>query len=389
MTARTARTATTSLGALMSHPVEVSAGAQGSDTVRLAPARLVLEDGVVFEGRSFGHPEPVSGEVVFNTGMVGYPETMTDPSYAGQLVALTYPLVGNYGVPREHHESGLRTRYESDRIQLSALIVADYATSYSHWDASGSLGAWCRSQRVPAITGIDTRALTQHLRERGSMLGVIEVDGETTDLYDPNRQNLVAQVSVEKPVLYEGDRDTRVVLVDTGAKTNIVHCLLRRGVGVLRVPWDYDISNETYHGVMLSNGPGDPAMVDKTVDTIRAVLETNTPLFGICMGNQLLARAIGAKTYKLPYGHRGQNQPVIECGTNRCFVTSQNHGYAVDASTLPEDWRPWFENLNDGTNEGVRHAWKPFRSVQFHPEAAPGPVDTAFLFDEFVRMLAR
>lgn len=373
----------------MTQPVEVSSGAQGNDTVDLLPARLVLEDGTAFDGRSFGHPHPVAGEVVFNTGMVGYPETMTDPSYAGQLVALTYPLVGNYGVPRDREEFGISRVYESDRIQVSALIVADYATRYSHWDAAGSLGQWCRAQGVPAITGIDTRALTQHLRERGSMLGVLEVDGNTAPPYDPNKENLVAGVSVDEPVLYEGDRDTRVVLVDTGAKTNIVHCLLRRGVGVLRVPWDYDLKDERYDGVMLSNGPGDPAMVDATVDTVRTILNNNTPLFGICMGNQLLARAIGAKTYKLPYGHRGQNQPVVECGTNRCFVTSQNHGYAVDQATLPEDWRPWFENLNDGTNEGVRHAWKPFRSVQFHPEAAPGPVDTAFLFDEFVRMLAR
>mgnify|MGYP001795632504 CR=1 FL=1 len=373
----------------MSHPVEVSAGAHGTDTNPMPHARLVLEDGAVFEGRSFGHQGPVAGEVVFNTGMVGYPETMTDPSYAGQLVCFTYPLVGNYGVPREHEEHRLSTSYESDTIQVSALIVADYATSWSHWDASGSLGVWCRSHEIPAITGIDTRALTQHLRERGSMLGVLEVDGRSCDTYDPNKENLVSGVSVKEPVLYEGDRETRVVLVDTGAKNNIVHCLLRRGVGVLRVPWDYDFSGERYDGVMLSNGPGDPEMVDATVDTVRVLLARSTPLFGICMGNQLLARAIGAKTYKLPYGHRGQNQPVIECGTNRCFVTSQNHGYAVDHATLPEDWRPWFENLNDGTNEGIRHAWKPFRSVQFHPEAAPGPVDTAFLFDEFVRMLAR
>lgn len=373
----------------MTQPVEISSGAQGRDTIHLKPARLVLADDTVFEGRSFGHPGPVAGEVVFNTGMVGYPETMTDPSYAGQLVALTYPLVGNYGVPREREEAGLSTAYESDRIQVSALIVADYATCYSHWNAAGSLGAWCRSQGVPAITGVDTRALTQHLREHGSMLGVLEVDGETTDPVDPNARNLVSETSISEPVLYEPDRATRVALIDTGAKHNIVHCLLRRGVGVLRVPWDHDLTNETFDGVMLSNGPGDPAKVEKTVATVRALLERETPLFGICMGNQMLARAIGAKTYKLRYGHRGQNQPVVECGTNRCFVTSQNHGYAVDSTTLPEDWRPWFENLNDGTNEGIRHAWLPFRSVQFHPEAAPGPVDTAFLFDEFVRMITR
>ncbi len=389
MTHATTHTGADTLGKLVSTPVEVAPGPQGTDRAETKPARLVLKDGTAFEGRSFGAHTPVSGEVVFNTGMVGYPETMTDPSYAGQILALTYPLVGNYGVPRPRTEHGLPAHIESDRIQIKALVVADYAPSYSHWDARCSLGDWLREESIAAITGIDTRALTQHLRSHGSMLGAIEIDGQAADFYDPNTENQVPGVSVTEPVLFEGKTKTRVVLVDTGAKHNIVRCLLRRGVSVLRVPWDFDLSQEKFDGVMLSNGPGDPVTVTKTVEQVQWAINAGIPTFGICLGNQLMARAIGATTYKLPYGHRGQNQPVVECGTNRCFVTSQNHGFAVDAASLPQDWRPWFENLNDGTNEGIRHAWAPFRAVQFHPEAAPGPVETAYLFDEFIRMIAR
>ena len=376
------------LGSMMTGPVEVSTAAHATDGVTMKPASIELEDGTVLEGMSFGHDEPVAGEVVFNTGMVGYTETLTDPSYAGQILVATYPLVGNYGVPRDARSFGLSTRYESTRIQVAGLVVADYSPSYSHWDAARSLGDWLRSEKIPAITGIDTRSLTQHLRERGSMLGRIRIESRSAEYRDPNAENLVRRVSITEPQLFEGQRELRIVLIDTGAKSNIVHCLLNRDVGVLRVPWDYPLADDRFDGVMLSNGPGDPAMAEKTVEQVRWAIDRGKPLFGICLGNQLLARAIGAETYKLKYGHRGQNQPVIECGTNRCFVTSQNHGFAVDTASLPSDWRPWFENLNDRTNEGLRHAWAPFRSVQFHPEAAPGPVDTAFLFDDFVRMVA-
>ncbi len=356
-------------------------------------ATLSLEDGTVYEGVSFGHRGSVAGEVVFNTGMVGYPESLTDPSYCGQILTATYPLVGNYGVPSDdaQAEGGLSRAFESDRIHVAGLLVADYSPQYSHWHAGRSLADWLIEQRIPALTGIDTRRLTQKLRVKGSMLGKIEFADEPVDFVDPNASNLVERVSVREPVLYGKTRagGRRVVLMDTGAKFNILHSLLERGLEVLRVPFDHPLADERFDGLMLSNGPGDPSMAGATVEQVSRAVEKGVPTFGICLGNQLLARAIGAETYKMKFGHRGQNQPVIECGTTRCFVTSQNHGYAVDSTTLPRDWRPWFENLNDGSNEGIRHAWGPFRSVQFHPEACPGPVDTAFLFDEFVRMLER
>ncbi|MEM1165928.1 MAG: glutamine-hydrolyzing carbamoyl-phosphate synthase small subunit [Planctomycetota bacterium] len=357
---------------------------------------MVLADGAVFEGRSFGAHGGVAGEVVFCTGMVGYPESLTDPSYAGQLLCCTYPMIGNYGVPPMEREGGsavgsgddLPITFESDRIHASALIVNDYSEHHSHWHAQRSLAQWLADEGVPGIQGIDTRSLTMRLREHGSMLGRIEIDGAENPrgFEDPNVRNLVAEVSVAERTTY-GSGDRRVALIDCGCKGNILRSLVGRGVEVVRLPWGDDLQGLQIDGLMVSNGPGDPSLVDAAAATIKSALDRDVPTFGVCMGNQLLARAIGAKTFKLKYGHRGQNQPVVECGTNRCFVTSQNHGYAVDTTTLPSDWRPWFENLNDGTNEGVRHSWKPFRSVQFHPEACPGPTDTAYLFDEFVRMI--
>jgi carbamoyl-phosphate synthase small subunit len=359
------------------------------DALRWTPAQLVLADGTTFRGRSFGHPGSVAGEVVFTTGMVGYPETLTDPSYRGQILTFTYPLVGNYGVPAEDPPGELSTHFESDRIHAAGLLVADYSPEYSHWHASRSLADWLVDQKIPALTGIDTRTLTQKLRVDGSMLGKIEFPDHPVDFHDPNQKNLVADVSIDAPALYgRGKGRKRVVVYDTGAKFNIIHCLMARGLEVLRVPFDYPLADEAFDGLMLSNGPGDPRMAEATVEQIRWAIGQTRPIFGICLGNQLLARAIGAETYKMKFGHRGQNQPVIECGTSRCFVTSQNHGFAVDAASIPTDWREWFVNLNDGSNEGLRHAWAPFRSVQFHPEANPGPTDTAFLFDEFARMIS-
>ena len=360
---------------------------------RRLSAKLVLEDGTEYRGWSFGAKKSRAGEVVFNTGMVGYVESLTDPSYRGQLLVSTYPLVGNYGVPKEDHAGpfGLSLTRESYAIHASGLVVADYSETYSHWNAEQSLSDWLEGEGVPGISGIDTRALTQRLRERGSMLGKIEVEDDAeVDFDDPNTRNLVEEVSIAERGVF-GSGDKKILLLDTGAKYNIIRSLAERGATVTRVPWDADVAGELgdFDGVMLSNGPGDPTMCGKTVELVKTALSRDIPLFGICLGNQLLSLAIGAKTYKLKYGHRGQNQPVIECGTNNCFVTSQNHGFAVDTDSLPEDWRPWFENLNDRTNEGIRHAWKPFRSVQFHPEACPGPVDTAYLFDEFLRMLSK
>ncbi len=351
---------------------------------------LILDDGSRFTGKSFGYEKAVAGEVVFNTAMVGYPESLTDPSYAGQILTLTYPLIGNYGVPSfDFSEDNLPINMEGKKIYAEALIISDYSFEYSHWNAIKSLDAWLKLEQVPGIYGIDTRKLTKLLREKGSMKGkiVVEKDDEIAFM-DPNLINQVAKVSCEEVINYgEGEGKKRVILVDCGVKSNIVRCLLKRGVAVTRVPWDYDFNHLEYDGLFLSNGPGDPDTCDATVQNIRKAMETGKPIFGICMGNQLLAKAGGATIYKLKYGHRSHNQPVRMVGTNKCFVTSQNHGYAVDNDSLGEDWEPLFVNMNDGSNEGIRHKTKPWFSAQFHPEAVSGPVDTEFLFDVFVESL--
>ncbi|MDX2115919.1 MAG: glutamine-hydrolyzing carbamoyl-phosphate synthase small subunit [Planctomycetota bacterium] len=353
--------------------------------LQLRPAAVVLEDGTQLKGLAFGHPESVAGETVFNTGMVGYPESLTDPSYFGQLLVCTYPLVGNYGVPDDASSGNMPKHFESDRIHARGLIVSDYSAAYSHWNASRSLDEWLREQRVPAITGIDTRTLTKILREKGSMLGKIVVEGRDVDWYDPNHEPLGPKVSVAAPTLYKpaGAVRGRVAVIDCGCKHNIVRSLLSRGLEVVRLPWDHDLSGEKVDAVMLSNGPGDPTYFDATIRTVRSLVDRGVRTMGVCLGNQLLALAIGARTYKLKYGHRGQNQPALEVGTNRAYMTSQNHGFAVDEASLPAGWSSWFINLNDRTNEGIRHTSGLFRSVQFHPEACPGPVDTAYLFDDF------
>ena len=361
-------------------------------------ARLILDDGTTFCGWAFGAEKNVSGEVVFNTAMTGYPESLTDPSYAGQMLVMTYPLVGNYGVPStEAADNGLPELLESERIHATALIVADYSETYSHWNAQESLDAWLKREGVPALTGIDTRRLTKVLRESGVMMGRIEVKSEEvksekfTEEY--GSVNWVEKVSCKEVKTYQpyGEKKHRVVLVDCGVKANIIRCLLRRGIEVVRVPWDYDFNQLDFDGLFLANGPGDPEQCSKTVEHIRTFLnnEIVRPCMGICLGNQLLAKAAGAKTYKLKYGHRSHNQPVQRVGTTQCFITSQNHGYAVDASTLPSDWEPLFVNMNDGSNEGIRHKTNPWMSAQFHPEACSGPVDTEFLFDEFTKMLEK
>jgi carbamoyl-phosphate synthase small subunit len=348
-------------------------------------ARLVLEDGSVFVGRAFGFPAAVAGEVVFNTGMVGYPEALTDPSYRGQILVLTYPLIGNYGVPAPPVDGGLDTPFESETIQVSGLVVAE-TTTPSHWSAARSLGEWLEKSGVPALSGVDTRALTKRLRQRGVMLGKLVSGDEDLELYDPNRDNLVALVSVKEPRVY-GTGPARVILVDCGCKTSIIRSLVRRGLTVLRAPWDYDFLTEDFDGVVVSNGPGDPKMCGATIAHLRQAMARNVPVLGVCLGHQLLALAAGADTYKLKFGHRGQNQPCVRSGTSQCYITAQNHGYAVDERTLPDDWVPWFANLNDGTNEGIRHRTRPFASVQFHPEAAPGPLDTTSLFDDFAALV--
>lgn len=358
-------------------------------------ATLILDDGTIFRGRSFGYEKGVSGEVVFNTAMTGYPESLTDPSYAGQLMVLTFPLVGNYGVPpRTFGADGIATFMESEKIHADAIIVSDYSHQYSHWNAECSLGDWLKQEHIPGIYGIDTRALTKKLREHGVMMGRIVIDDEALsmdragEMPDYEAINYVDRVSCKEVITYgEAPGKKRVVLVDCGVKHNIIRCLLKRGVTVVRVPWDYDFSLLPYDGLFISNGPGDPDTCDAAVRNIRKALAGDKPICGICMGNQLLAKAGGATIYKLKYGHRSHNQPVRMVGTERCFITSQNHGYAVDSDTLGADWEPLFVNMNDGTNEGIRHKTKPFFSSQFHPEACSGPTDTEFMFDKFVALL--
>ena len=375
-------------------------------------ARLILEDGTTFCGWSFGFDGNTSGEVVFNTAMSGYPESLTDPSYAGQILVTTFPLIGNYGVPDTGNGAdGLPLFMESDRIHAKALVVADYSEQYSHWNAKESLASWLKREKVPGITGIDTRRLTKVLREHGVMMGRIEMSEELRmkseefatalpESEDYGSVNWVEQVSCKEVITYSPETNLspltshpsplkRVVLVDCGVKANIIRCLIRRGIEVVRVPWDYDFNELEFDGLFLANGPGDPERCEKTVAHIRTFLNNPEvkPCMGICLGNQLLARAAGANTYKLKYGHRSHNQPVQQVGTTRCFITSQNHGYAVDDKTLPADWEPLFVNMNDGSNEGIRHKTNPWMSAQFHPEACSGPVDTEFLFDEFVKML--
>lgn len=371
---------------------------------------LLLSDGTKFHGTSFGYEAPVAGEVVFNTAMTGYPESLTDPSYAGQLMALTYPLVGNYGVPAfSVEDNGLATFMESDKIYARAIIVSDYSEEYSHWNAKESLAEWLKREHVPGITGIDTRQLTKVLREHGVMMGKILFDDEPDNIPEAAYEgvNFVEQVSCKEVTEYKASEYTaaahdhltplrqpngkKVVLVDCGVKNNIIRCLLRRGVDVIRVPWDYDFNTLEFDGLFLANGPGDPDTCAAAVENIRKFLDTTPvkPCMGICMGNQLLSKAAGATIYKLKYGHRSHNQPVRMVGTNKCFITSQNHGYAVKTDTLGTEWEPYFINMNDGSNEGIRHKTNPWFSAQFHPEACSGPVDTEFLFDDFVDLLCK
>jgi|TARA_Y100000310_G_scaffold318480_1_gene372642 carbamoyl-phosphate synthase small subunit len=372
--------------------------------------KLVLEDGSVFYGCSFASEKSVSGEIVFSTGMVGYPESLTDPSYKGQILCLTYPLIGNYGIPsKEKDEYGLEKHFESSEIHIQGLVISDYSFRYSHWNAKKSLAEWLKENNIPGIFDVDTRELTKKIREKGAMLGKIIINDEDVGFYDPNKEDLVKQVTIKKPIVYDpimnkyitinndsminkknkknNQENKTIILIDCGAKNNIIRNFIKRKLTVISVPYDYDFFKFDFDGVFISNGPGDPKMCKKTISNIRKALNKEIPVFGICLGNQLLALAAGADTYKLKYGHRSQNQPCLLKDTKRCFITTQNHGFAVDTKTLPSDWKPLFTNINDYTNEGIKHKTKPFFSSQFHPEATPGPVDTEFLFDDFVKML--
>lgn len=350
-------------------------------------ARLILEDNTEFTGFSFGYEKPVAGEIVFNTAMTGYPESLTDPSYQGQILVLTYPSIGNYGVPGKFEEDGMLRFFESEHIHITALIISDYSSKYNHWNAAKSLGDWLKEEKIPGLFGIDTRKLTKIIREKGAMLAKIIFE-EDIPFYDPNYDNLVDQVSMKEKVVY-GNGKHRILLIDCGVKSNIIRYLLRYDTTVIRVPWNYGYSKEEYDGLFISNGPGNPEMCEQTVENLKVSLGEDKPIFGICLGHQLLALASGAKTYKLKYGHRSHNQPVLQVGTNKAYLSSQNHGYAVDNETIQKDWEAYFVNLNDGSNEGLLHKSKPVFTTQFHPEASSGPTDTAFLFGDFIESIER
>jgi len=362
-----------------------------SSPASFEPATFTIRDGPVFHGKSFGAKSNISGEAVFTTSLVGYPESLTDPSYSGQILVFTQPLIGNYGVPStERDENGLLKYFESPSLQAAGVVVADVAEQYSHWTAVESLGEWCAREDVPAISGVDTRAIVTYLREQGSSLGRItigeEYDADQDEAYiDPEQIHLVRRVSTKAPFhVSPGNSEAHVAVIDCGVKENILRSLVRRGASVTVFPFDYPIHKVAHHfdGIFISNGPGDPTYCQETVYHLRKLMETSqVPIMGICLGHQLLALAAGGRTIKLKYGNRAHNIPALDLTTGRCHITSQNHGYAVDASTLPSDWKPYFVNLNDSSNEGMIHKTRPIFSTQFHPEAKGGPLESSYLFD--------
>jgi carbamoyl-phosphate synthase small subunit len=366
-------------------------------------AILVLEDGSYFIGYGFGALKKVSGELVFSTSMVGYPEALTDTSYYGQILTLTYPLVGNYGVPSNDLDLGVPRYFESDGIKATGLVIHELCKQPYHWASVKTLDEWLKSENVPGIHGIDTRKLTKRLRVKGVMLGILQAceEGEEPNiekllkevktLADPNSTDLVAKVTIKEPVFHEVGESNVVVLIDCGVKYGILRNLLKRKINVVRVPSDFsakEILEYKPNGVIVSNGPGDPKKCVKTIDCVRELVEEGIPTAGICLGTQILALAMGGDTYKLKYGHRSQNQPVLDLRTRRCYITTQNHGYAVNLDSLKgTNLEAWFMNANDKTVEGIKHKNKSVFAFQWHPEASPGPYDTEFLFDEFLKFL--
>lgn len=349
--------------------------------MQMLPARLLLKNGQTFSGLAPAfQPSVCYGEVVFSTGMVGYVESLTDPSYAGQILAFTYPLIGNYGVAAPES-------WESAKIHAKGVIMSELAPFYSNHTAQRSFLAWLQQQEVPFLTGVDTRALTKQLRGQGVVPGaIVSQEKNPAQFEDFDHINWVAEVSIKEPVYY-GNGEKLIIAVDCGMKENILRCLLNFPFRVKRVPYNYDYTSEDYDGVFLSNGPGDPILCTETIAILQKALTKRKPVFGICLGTQLMGLAVGATTYKMPFGHRSHNQPCMELVSKRCYLTSQNHGYAIDEKTLPVDWQVSFRNLNDHSVAGIEHKELPFFSVQFHPEAAPGPMDTQWLFEKFFELM--
>jgi len=347
-------------------------------------AKLILEDKTIINGKAFGARKSTAGEVVFSTAMTGYVEALTDPSYQGQILILTYPLIGNYGVLNPSF-------FQSKKIQVSGLIVTKHCLYPNHHKNQKSLSSWLRENSIPGISDIDTRALTQKIRRQGTILGKIQIGSQNLPFYDPDKDNLVAQVSSKKVKIYQSPQNKKTVcLINCGCKRAIITAFLKRQVNVITVPWNYNPLKENlppFNGVVFSNGPGNPKMARQVIAIAKQIIKAKIPTLGICLGHQILALAGGAKTYKLKFGHRSLNQPVKDLSTNRCFITSQNHGFAVDKKTLPKTWQIWFTNLNDGTCEGIKSQDGLFWGVQFHPEGHPGPEDTEFIFDEFIKKI--
>lgn len=348
----------------------------------LRNAELILQTGERFQGQAPSTQEnTVFGEVVFNTGMVGYVESLTDPSYAGQILVFTYPLVGNYGISKA-------STWESDKIHVKGVIFSELAPFHSNPSSQCSLEEWLTSQNIPYMVGADTRAITKCLRNHGVLPGAISTTDAPSQFENFSQINWVEKVSISEPQFY-GTGEKLIIAIDCGMKENILRCLLNYPVKIKRVPYDYDYSDEHFDGIFISNGPGDPALCTQTVEILKKALKKQKPIFGICLGTQLLALSVGAKTYKLPFGHRSHNQPCLDHTSERCFLTSQNHSYAVDEKTLPKDWEVSFRNLNDHSIEGIAHKSLPFFAVQFHPEAAPGPHDTQWLFQKFYDLVSQ
>lgn len=347
---------------------------------RYKPATLHLENGKELYGFSFGNDQAVSGEVVFSTAMVGYPESLTDPANFDKIVVFTVPMVGNYGVSPE---------YQSEKIYAKAVVVSDYSAHYSHWSADKSLGEWLKEQKIPALFGVDTRELSRVIRDNGPLRGAITPEGFAKPLFGEEKvKNLVKEVSCSE-VIHYGSGDKRVVVVDCGVKQSTIKELLKRAVEVVRVPWNYNFNEIECDGILISSGPGDPNEVVETVENLRVALnrERAKALFGIGLGGELIAIATGAKCYKLNFGHRGDNQPVRLVGSDSCYITSQNHGYAIDSNSLNKEWTPLFMNMNDNSLEGIKHLSKPFFTAEFIPLSSGGPTETSFLFDNFVDLL--